>query len=234
MHKLKRLAEHKLDALFLVLLVSLVSIQIKSHYGKIDLEKKLDDVVIVLVDDGDGNLSSGTGFFFNDSGCLMTAFHVIASKEKHQNKITIKLRGDRHAYPANAISGNGYLDVAIVCSEVSRPGLRIVSSEGLRQGDTVWAMGHPSGRTWNMTKGVISRMSYKMHEFNKNWMPRYDIFTTAFISWGNSGGPLLNENGDVVGMIVEWDNPGIPFPNSMNIAVTGTDLLRYTKSIWGR
>ena len=235
MRKKRYVHVNRFTALFMVLLVGLISVYAWESGSKVDLEKKLDEVVVIMVDDGAGNKSTGTGFFFNNSGCVMTAFHVIASHGNRKNKITILLRGDSNPYPANALTGNGYLDVAIICSpKISRPGLRIINTEGLKQGDNVWALGHPAGRNWNMTNGIISRLSYKMHDFNKSWMPRYDIFTTAFIAWGNSGGPLINENGDVVGMIVEWDNPGIPYPNSMNIAVTGTDLLRYTKSIWGK
>jgi S1-C subfamily serine protease len=226
------------------------------HYAqywpsKVDIDSKLDSVVVVRTPTG-----QGTGFFFNDSGCIMTAFHVVSHNGKAE-KVTVTLRGDGRTYKAKVVSGNSDLDMAVICStEAWRPGLRIIETEKLKQGERVWALGNPRGRLWNVTDGVVSRFGYRMHSRphvvtlpgigigdvhiagiivnSLVWIPRYDLIISAFISWGNSGGPVLNENGDVVGMIVEWEDVGTGHPANMNVAVPGTDLLRFIRSIWGK
>jgi S1-C subfamily serine protease len=238
----KMLVENRLQIWALVLALILCA----THYAqyrkpKIDIESKLDSVVIVKTPSG-----SGTGFFFGKEGCMMTAFHVI-SKDNKAEKVTFLLRGDPRIYNATVVAGNADLDMAVICSsEAWRPGLRIVQTENVQQGEHVWVMGHPQGRNWNVTDGVVSRFGFKMHArqiridsgFLKVavpvWTPRYDMIVSAFISWGNSGGPVLDDNGDVVGMIVEWDNVGQGHPSNINVAVPGTDLLRFIRSSWGK
>lgn len=258
-----RLVELRLQTGVIVLALLLIAAQLNQlRKPKVDIEKKLDSVVMVATDAG-----HGTGFFIDKDGCVMTAFHVVDAAVRSNKPIYLMLRGDPRKYEAKPVSGNSFLDVAVVCSSVTwvEP-LKIVGTENIKQGDHVWTMGHPGDAMWNVTDGVVSRLSYRMHMTERKvpvppvtigpvqagpfllpkitlkgrtvtdviWMPRYDLIVSAFISWGSSGGPVLNDNGDVVGMIVEWEDVGNAHPGSMNVAVPGTDLLRFIRSVWGK
>jgi S1-C subfamily serine protease len=192
----------------------------------------MDAVVLVIA-----SSSTGTGFFINKSGCLLTAGHVVMKKNGTEKNLHILVHGDFKPRKAWVIIANDMLDMAMVCSEVKPPHvLKIVGTESINRGDRVYALGHTAGRMWNLTEGVVSRMGYKLHRGSMKgwWMPKYDLWITTFISWGNSGGPIVNSHGDVVGMLVEWDDPaGAGHPNGMNIAIPGTDLLRFIRTMEG-
>jgi S1-C subfamily serine protease len=195
------------------------------------MEKVLDATAIIGTKKG-----SGSAFFINHDGCLFTAAHVVRDAIEKKYEVSIHLRGEPTSHKGMVVIASEYLDTAVVCSDTARRApLRIISTEHLKQGQTVYAVGHPiPGANWHVTNGIISRMAYRMASTGKIWIPRYSMFTSAFISWGNSGGPLVDRYGNVVGMIVQWDGGPIGHPNNMNIAVTGSDLLRFRGSVWGK
>lgn len=214
--------------------LSTLLVTIQFHYYNPDphLERAMDSTVLITTSSG-----SGSGFFVTPDGCALTAAHVIQDAMVRKQKILVRTRGSFREFEATVVGLNQYYDTAMICIDRMSPAyLRVSNTEDIRQGDAVYAIGHPAGgRTWNVTNGVVSRMGYKMHNVGGPvWYPRYDIWTSAFISWGNSGGPLIDKHGDVIGMIVEWDGREIDHPNNSNVAVPGTDLRRFIRTLWGK
>lgn len=201
-----------------------------SYHPDPHIEDALDSVVILS--DGKG---SGTGFFISEDGCLMTAEHVIRGAKNRI--IFLRMRGEHKTSEARVVSAMEGMDMAIACAKNVKPRvwLRIVNTENIQRGEPVYALGHTYGKTWNVTNGMISRTGYKMRQLTpKVGMPRYNLWISAFISWGNSGGPVIDSHGRVVGMVVEWDDPGTGVPSNTNIAIPGTDLLRFIRATNGR
>jgi len=191
------------------------------------------DATIVVNEDTVGDI--GSGFFFTPDGCAMTADHVVSDAMESKHKIFVKRRGVIGQVEATVVARDWYVDAAVICIKAPSPAyLEIADSEGLLQGDPVYAIGHPGMRKWNVTQGIISRMGYKVHNFDGSMIPRFDVYTSAFISYGNSGGPLIDRWGRVIGMVTNWDDPMVGVPNNLNIAVPGTDLRRMLRSAWGR
>lgn len=225
------LVENWIPVLSSILSTILVSIQIWYYHPDPHLERALDSTVRIMTSSG-----SGSGFFIDQNGCAITAAHVVQDALAKKQRIVVQTRGIARLVPAEVVGLNQFYDIAMICTPIESPAyLRISDTENLSQGDKVYTIGHTGGtRTWNVTEGVVSRMGYKMHAVGKKWYPRYDIWTSAFISWGNSGGPVLDRWGNVIGMIVEWDGTEIGHPNNSNIAVPGTDLRRFIRSLWGK
>lgn len=226
-----RLVEKWPIAVCVALCLSLLLIQAWWIRPSPDFEKALDAVVIVETPTG-----RGSGFFVTADGCAVTAAHVVREALAKKQRIVLRTRGVARRVPATVVAYNHFADIAVVCSPIEPPNwLRVIDTEGIQEGDPVFALGHPGERTWNVTDGVVSRTGYKMHQIAPGvWFPRYDIWTSAFISWGNSGGPIIDRRGRVVGMIVEWDGTEIGKPNNSNIAVPGTDLRRFLRTLWGK
>lgn len=225
------IAENKILLLGTLLSTLLLELHLVSYHTDPHVEEALNAVVIVATSSG-----TGTGFYFSPD-CMLTAAHVVMDAKGAKPNLTVRLRGELMSHPATLVSANLQMDMAILCSSsaVASNWLKIANTESIRRGDAVYALGHTYGRTWNTTDGVVSRTGYKMHTGDgKAWFPRYNLWVSAFISWGNSGGPVIDKNGNVVGMIVEWDDPGTHAPSNMNIAIPGTDLLRFIRAANGR
>ncbi len=220
------IGENKLFLIGTLLSSLLLELHLQSYHTDPHIEQALDAVVIVSTSSG-----TGTGFYFSPN-CMMTAAHVVATGRD----LSIRLRGELQPHPATVVAANAQMDMAIICSDARASNwLKIVGTENITRGETVYALGHTNGRSWNTTDGVVSRTGYKMHQgAGKVWAPRYDIWISAMISWGNSGGPVIDKYGNVIGMVVEWDDTGAGVPTNMNIAIPGTDLLRFIRTANGR
>jgi len=137
--------------------------------------------------------STGTGFFINTQGYLLTSQHVIEGAK------TVKVLTDKGIYPARVIHADSFNDIAIL--KVQGQGFRtlsIISSRDVKTGDKVFTIGFPNvglqGFEPKYTEGVISSLSGAKDD------PRYFQISTP-VQPGNSGGPLVNERGEVVGII---------------------------------
>ena len=137
---------------------------------------------------------SGTGFIFSEDGYIITNHHVIEGADK----ITVTTYDDRE-YDAKLIGSDKDNDVALLKIEAEK--LRAVSvaeMEKVEVGEQVIAIGNPLGElTFTMTQGYISALD---REINTNGVPINMLQTDAAINSGNSGGPLFDMNGNVVGM----------------------------------
>ena len=134
----------------------------------------------------------GSGFIISSDGLIVTNNHVIGGA----STITIKF-ADGTEYDAKVVGADPLTDIALLDIEGSNlPTVAFGSSDAMRVGDEVIAMGNPFGLGGTVTTGIISAK-----DRNINAGP-FDEFlqTDAAINRGNSGGPLFNNEGQVIGV----------------------------------
>ena len=144
--------------------------------------------------------SLGSGFIINKNGTVVTNNHVIAGAED----ILIKL-GNKE-YKAKVLGSDPYADIAVlkIDSKDEFVPVKFADSDKARVGEWVVAIGNPFGLGGTVTSGIISARNRDIN------LTRYDDFiqTDASINQGNSGGPLFNLDGDVVGINTAIIAPG--------------------------
>ena len=144
--------------------------------------------------------SLGSGFIIKENGTVITNNHVIANADD------ILVRVDTKEYKAKVIGADPYMDIAVLKMETTdkfKP-VNFGDSDKARVGDWVVAIGNPFGLGGTVTSGIISARNRDIN------LTRYDDFiqTDASINQGNSGGPLFNLKGEVVGINTAIIAPG--------------------------
>jgi len=144
--------------------------------------------------------SLGSGFIINKNGIIVTNNHVINNAED----IVVKV-GDKE-YDAKVLGADPYSDLAVLKIDTNEKFIPVKfgNSDKARVGDWVVAIGNPFGLGGTVTSGIISARNRDIN------LTRYDDFiqTDASINQGNSGGPLFNLDGDVVGINTAIIAPG--------------------------
>ena len=168
--------------------------------------------------------SLGSGFIIDKDGFILTNNHVVEKTDE----IKVKLANDKE-YDAKIIGRDPKTDLALIRIETDKPliPLPLGDSEKLEVGDWVFAIGNPFGLGHTVTAGIVSA------KYRQLGAGAYDNFiqTDASINPGNSGGPLLNTQGEVVGINSaiysrSGGNIGIGFAIPVNMA---KDLLPQLK-----
>jgi serine protease Do len=142
-------------------------------------------------------MSGGTGFIIKSDGYILTNNHVIEGAEKVEVKV-----GDADDYRAKVIGRDPATDLALIKIEGKRPfpTVRLGDSERLRVGDWVMAIGDPLQFEKTVTVGVISGKGRYAGLSRATSAFENLIQTDAAINFGNSGGPLVNVSGEVIGI----------------------------------
>ena len=140
---------------------------------------------------------TGSGIIIKSDGYILTNFHVV----KGADKITITLK-DGKKYNGKLIAHDSYSDFALVKIDAKDlPVAKLGDSKNLRTGDWVIAIGSPFGLEHTVTFGIISALSRHVGvTFGSAQGAFKYIQTDAAINHGNSGGPLVNLKGEVVGI----------------------------------
>jgi serine protease Do len=167
-------------------------------------------------DDRAPHEGSGSGFVIDPAGYILTNHHVIDGADR----VTVTL-SDGRALHAAVVGADPAIDVALLKVESATPlaAAPIGKSRVLRAGEWVCAIGNPLGYVHSVTVGVVSFLGRKLFDQS---LDDY-IQTDAAISFGNSGGPLINARGEVVGITtaisVQASNIGfaIPIDQVMNV-----------------
>lgn len=141
--------------------------------------------------------SSGSGFIITADGYIVTNYHVISGG----TNVEVTLN-DGSVYTAQVIGGDADYDLAVLKIDPGETVLTPVvigNSENLQVGDEVVAIGNPLGElTFSMSEGIVSCVD---REINVEGTPFDMIQITAAVNSGNSGGPLFNIYGEVVGIV---------------------------------
>jgi S1-C subfamily serine protease len=179
----------------------------------------------------------GAGFIYDDSGHIVTANHVLAGA----NRVSVVFKdGDR--YEAEVIGRDGFTDTAVLRimddnttapGETVRPSAEPVTlgnSSALRIGDRVVTIGYPFASKIAMTSGIVGQTDYLLYFPFLGYSVPNTIETDLAVNPGNSGGPLVNMRGEVVGMIYGRLNPpaspsGTLFPG-LSVAIPSNTISR--------
>jgi serine protease Do len=138
--------------------------------------------------------SMGSGFVISSDGYVLTNHHVVAGADEVQ--VTFS---DRREFSAKVVGSDEQSDVALLKIEARNlPALRIGDSRELKPGQWAVAIGSPFGLDQSVTAGIISAVGRANPYASQRYVPF--IQTDVAINRGNSGGPLLNTRGEVVGI----------------------------------
>ncbi|MFO1347139.1 MAG: trypsin-like peptidase domain-containing protein [Pseudomonadales bacterium] len=137
----------------------------------------------------------GSGFIIEPDGYILTNYHVI----KDADKIVVRM-SDRREFDAEVVGSDSRSDIALLKVNASGlPVLKLDTSDKLKVGEWVLAIGSPFGLDYSVSQGIVSAMGRSLpNGENENYVPF--IQTDVAINPGNSGGPLFNLAGDVVGI----------------------------------
>jgi serine protease Do len=148
----------------------------------------------------------GSGFVVDSSGYIITNAHVVKGAQRVQvilpvantdGSLEAALSTRTNSVPARVIGVTNEIDLALLKIEGEKlPSLPIALYRNLRQGEAVFAFGSPQGLRNTLTHGVVSAVARQIDPDS----PMVYIQTDAPINPGNSGGPLVNVNGEVVGV----------------------------------
>lgn len=180
--------------------------------------------------------SMGSGVFVSEDGHILTNYHVVEGNEDNLAVHRLPESDDyqsRYIGDLNIMRRHRRYEVKIVSYDPKRD-LALLKIDGLRfpaiklgddpkLGDRVFAIGSPFGLNWTVTHGIISR-EISISNFSGKFS-NYFIQTDAAINSGNSGGPLLNAKGELIGLNAAIISPIKPAVNvGLNLAVPIGDI----------
>ena len=166
--------------------------------------------------------AQGTGFIISSDGYIFTNNHMVGDAEK----VTVEL-SDGRKFRAEIIGSDDQSDIAVIKIDAKNlPHLELADSDNLEVGEWVLAIGNPLGLSHTVTAGIVSAKGRGIGLADvENF-----IQTDAAINFGNSGGPLLNLDGKVVGMntaiVGATGNIGIGFAIPINMIKRAYEQLR--------
>jgi S1-C subfamily serine protease len=177
----------------------------------------------------------GAGFIYDDAGHIVTGNHVLAGA----NNVSVVFEdGDR--YNATVIGRDAFTDTAVIKiiannntelpeTPISFKPVTLGNSSSLRIGDHVVTIGYPFASKIAMTAGIIGQTDYLLYFPFLGYSVPNTILTDVAVNPGNSGGPLINMRGEVIGMIYGRLNPTTPSPEQfpgLSVAIPSDTLDR--------
>ncbi len=208
----------KVISILLILFVSLIScitvnnkvLSRDNDYNgeeliNVTVYEKINPAIVLVEAQLLDGISSGTGCIINKKGIILTSSHVVA-KSSYIEVTTI----NGEVYKAEVINNNTTNeDLALLKITPKKPlpaVIKLGDSSMVKVGQKVLAIGNPFGFNGTLTTGIVSRIDYE----------RNKIQTDAAINPGSSGGPILNANGEVIGISQSIFNPD---NNKSNIGI---------------
>ena len=195
---LRKLNE-SLDALIKKVTPSVVQILV-TGYGPVEQDRGSTAVIIGR------QRAIGSGFVIDSDGYIITNAHVVSGAERVQivlpaegsdNSLQANLAARINVVPARIVGVTREIDLALLkVDSVKLPALRVASYRNVRQGEFVLAFGSPEGLRNSVTRGIVSAVARQTDPDSS----MIYIQTDAPINPGNSGGPLVNAEGEVIGV----------------------------------
>ena len=174
------------------------------EYINVSVYEKINPAIVLVEAQLADGLSSGTGCIVNKNGLILTSSHVV----NNANYIEVTTsKGE--IYKAKLIKTkeeNEDLALLKIRTNKPLPTIKLGDSSMIKVGQKVLAIGNPFGFNGTLTTGIVSRIDYE----------RNKIQTDAAINPGSSGGPILNANGEVIGISQSIYNPD---NNKSNIGI---------------
>ena len=197
---LERMNE-SIDALTRKVWPSVVQIQVTS-YGPREQRTSPGETAVVV----GRQRAVGSGFVIDPDGYIMTNAHVVANAQRVQvllpptradGSLATALSAKMNVVPARIVGISSEIDLALLkVDNMKLPALTLATYSQVRQGETVFAFGSPSGLRHTLTHGLVSAVARQPDPDS----PLIYLQTDAPINPGNSGGPLVNVRGEVVGI----------------------------------
>ena len=199
-----------------------------------EIYEQLRPSVVVITSTANGRFGqeqgSGSGVIIDDEGFILTNYHVVSGADVIE--VTLD---DGSTLAATVVGSDPGNDLAVIRVDPPAEGLtaaRLGDSDELRVGDAVFALGNPFGLEATFTEGIVSAVGRTYSPGTGTRQLRNMIQTDAAVNPGNSGGPLANCHGEVVGINSLLENPtgqgvnvGIAFAVSINTAKNALDDL---------
>ena len=166
----------------------------------------------------------GTGFIIDPEGSILTNYHVVEGAAKIRVSL-LDSAGKEKTYMASVTGGDPALDLAVlkIKSPDQFPYLELDYSGDVKVGDFAIAVGYPFGFKQTVTSGIISALNAGMKVEGRKYAKL--IQTDAAINQGNSGGPLLNLDGKVVGVNTAIFSPSGAF-SGLGFAIPASEVKR--------
>ncbi len=148
--------------------------------------------------------ATGSGIIVSEDGYIVTNNHVISSESSSYYAITeatrikVNLYNDTESYEATVVGTDTYTDLAVL--KIEKTGLNpatLADSTEVKVGEFVMAVGNPLGMDYSVTSGIVSAINREIENEGTIFTA---IQTDAAINSGNSGGALVNSNGEVIGI----------------------------------
>ena len=148
--------------------------------------------------------AAGSGIIITEDGYIVTNNHVISAESSlyytiaEATQITVNLYNDETPYVATVVGTDEYTDIAVL--KIEKTGLTpatLANSNDVKVGEAAFAIGNPVGMDYSVTSGIVSATNREVEVDGTTYTA---IQTDAAINSGNSGGALVNANGEVIGI----------------------------------
>lgn len=184
--------------------ISLIKAKTSTDFSKI-IENSLEAIVTIKT-----NVGSGTGFIITNEGYVVTNAHVL-EYAKYADAIT----SDSERKTMSLIGYDNKLDLALLKISGEYNPLEFEDSDNVKVGEKVIAIGNPEGLSFSVTEGIVSGINRKSSYNDADY-----IQTDAALNPGNSGGPLINTEGKVIGInSMKYNGDNIGFALESNLVV---------------
>ncbi len=201
-----------ISAILLVFISSPVFAFGNVEKNPVSIYEKINPAIVTVDSQIPDGLSCGTGCIIDKSGVILTSAHVVDI-----GKTVVVTMSNGQNYDAKVLKHLGdNKDIALLKIDAKKDlkTVKLGNSSKVKVGQKVLAIGNPFGFSGTLTQGIVSRIDYAKNR----------IQTDAAINPGSSGGPLLNTNGDVIGINQAIYNPdnnisniGIGFATPINL-----------------
>jgi len=184
----------------------------------------------------------GSGFVVSPKGYILTNAHVVVDNGQKAKSVAVvfKLKGTQtQRVPATVIGVDETSDVAVLKVDPAKTPLLVSipigNSNAVQVGETVVAIGNPLGYDFSLTAGIVSAKNRNLQSPNGAIIPN-GIQTDAAINEGNSGGPLINARGEVIGINEQiasqsGGNQGLGFAVPINTAASVMQQIETTGTV---
>jgi 2-alkenal reductase len=178
----------------------------------------------------------GTGFVVDKSGYILTNAHVVDESGQRASSVTVvfnKGGSETQRVPGQLVGVDLGSDVAVIKVDPSKVDLNplpLGNSDNVQVGEPVVAIGNPLGYDFSITSGIVSATGRSLQAPNDQTIPN-GIQTDAAINQGNSGGPLIDSSGKVIGINEQiassgGGNDGLGFAVPINTAIRSLEQLK--------